>query len=187
MRKRAALDWKVALARLEQARKGFEQAGSPAANRERIFRRRAELLARPLPAEGIPAEREAILIFHAGDGRYGVPLSRVSEVIHGAALAPVPGAAPRIAGVIQVRGEIRLVLDLARLLGVESQEAASAAVVLLSYRGREVGVRTGPVDDIRTAAEAGRRAAPHGSPHAAWMTGDLVTVLDVDSLLEGES
>jgi hypothetical protein len=57
-------------------------------------------------------------------------------------------------------------------------------VLLLVHHGREIGVGVTKVEDIRTVAANDR--APGTTPHTAWMTADLIPVLNVESLLEGE-
>jgi purine-binding chemotaxis protein CheW len=185
MKEKARIDWDAARARLAQAQHRLDSAEIPVEDRERIFRARAELLSRPEEPAGPDVEGQSIMVFRIGRERYAVPLASVSEVITGAAVAPVPGAPGRVAGVIQVRGEIRPALNLAHALGLSEGYGSDPATVLLFRRqGREVGLRTGPVEDIRTLGAAARRPAPETARHAVWMTADLVMVLNVDALVD---
>jgi chemotaxis signal transduction protein len=183
MKQVTRFDWDAARARLAEAQDRLALTGI--ADRDRIFRARAELLARSEAAAGPDLERESIIVFRIGRERYAVPLSSVSEVIATAAIAPVPGAPPRVAGVIQFRGEIHPVFNLAQALGVSEEYGSGPVTVLLfRIRGREAGLRTGPVEDIRAVGAGARRPAPDHARHAVWMTEDLVLVLNVDALLE---
>ncbi len=185
MNRGTRIDWDVARARLAEAQRRLERTGIAAADRDRIFRARAELLARSEAPAGPDPDSESIMVFRVGGERYAVPVASVSEVIAGAAIAPVPGAPPRVAGVIQFRGEIRPVFNLAQVLGVSQEHGSGPATVLLfRVRGREAGLRTGPVEDIRTVGAGARRPAPDSARHAVWMTEDLVVVLNIGNLLE---
>jgi len=189
-KKRKPLDWEAARDRLEHLREWTGRAGTPEAGQvAQAYRRRAALLAEPLrPASEVPGA-EAIVIFRAGGERFAVPLSEVAEIIPNPACTPVPGAPPELAGVIQVRGEIRPVCELSRVLGLAGEPQRRSRTVLLLRKGaREFGLRIDAVDDIRMPAAGERRPAPEPlSRHARWMTGDLVPVLDTDVLLEKET
>jgi purine-binding chemotaxis protein CheW len=123
------------------------------------------------------------MIFLLGEERYALPLSRVVEVIAGAAICPVPGAPAAVAGVMQVRGEIRPVFHLAQLLGAAGTEPLHT-VVLVRHGNREVGLGVSRVEDIRFIGEADFREAPAGNPRIQRLTADLIPVPDLDFLLD---
>src|SRR5690242_16221866 len=139
MKPRPHIDWQAALSRLREAGERLERGAISAGDRARTFRRRAELLATPAVSTEGSAIVEAIVICLLAGERYGIPVRHVAEVVEGAPLAAVPGAPPQVAGVIQVRGEIRCVMDLGILLGTpEPASARAATVLLLSHAGREI-------------------------------------------------
>jgi purine-binding chemotaxis protein CheW len=177
-----SIDWQAARASIERTRERLGRAEIPAEDRERIFRQRAEALARPSAAPVDSAQRQ-IMVFQLGQERFALPLSDMVEVISGATIAPVPGAPASVAGVIQVRGEIRPVFHLGQLLGAAGVESLDT-VALVRYRSHEVGLRIGRVDDIRAVGEADLREGPAGNPRIKHMTADLVLVLDLNVLLD---
>lgn len=181
----ARFDWEAARARVERFRDALDQAaGESFEKRERIFQERAERLARA-EGHGAASAAYAVIVFRMGVERYALPLSSLSEVLPEHACAAVPGAPERLAGVIQVRGEIRPVLDLARLLEIGPlEEGAGGSLLLVRSRGREFGLRIGQVEDIRVLTEQERGAAPAGAAKVQWITPDLISVLDPDSLFE---
>jgi purine-binding chemotaxis protein CheW len=188
VKEQTGIDWEAARARLEQIRSQLERTTTPAAKRERVFRQRAEMLAGSPVAARSTRLGAAIMVFRLGDQGYAVPLTQVSEVLTGIPLAPVPGAPPQVAGVIQVRGEIRPVFDLGTMLGLPGDSSSGMnTVVLCRYHGREAGVRVTAVEDVRTIAAQDRRPPPDSVLHVQWMTADLVAVLDMESLLEGDA
>jgi chemotaxis signal transduction protein len=73
----------------------------------------------------------------------------VAEILPAIRVTPVPGAAAVFAGVINVHGEIRPVIDLRRLLGMEMVGSGGAArVILLRREGREMGLRADTVERL---------------------------------------
>ncbi len=66
----------------------------------------------------------------------------------------MPGAPPQVLGVINLRGELRAVLDLGQMLGsTDRGDGDSAFVLMLRNRrpgsgGRGIGFKVGPVEEI---------------------------------------
>jgi chemotaxis signal transduction protein len=183
VKKPASIDWQAARASIERTRERLGRAEVPPEDRERIFRQRAAALARPTATPADSERQQRIMVFHLGEERLALPLSDVVEVISGAAIAPVPGAPAYVAGVIQVRGEIRPVFHLGQLLGTAVAESLDT-VALVRYRNHEVGLRIGRVDDIRALGEADLREDPAANPRIKRVTADLVLVLDLNVLLD---
>jgi len=183
MRRSKGFDWAEARTRLEGMRESLEQSpNAPEQVKQRIFRERAEALARPL-VEHQEATGEQIFVLRLGATRYGIPLANVAEVLTDSKIAPAPGAPLEVRGLIQVRGEVRAVWNLRRLLGLaEVNEGQSRTVLLLKHGTREWGIEIDEAEDIRAAGRDGRETNGHGPAHALWTTADLITVLDVESL-----
>ncbi len=68
-----------------------------------------------------------LLEFRLRGERYGVDLADVDEVLNIAALKPLPGAPDFVAGVLNLRGDLLPVVDLARRLGFERDTPPAAA------------------------------------------------------------
>ncbi len=178
-------DWEGARERLAAGRDALEGAFAPTAEQvEGAFRKRAAQLARP--AVPRPAGDEAgVLVFEAGGGRYGIELDRLAAVMAAGPCSPVPGAPPELAGVMQVRGEIRPVWEASRLLGREEDTGGEGThVLLLRAVEREVGLRVGGVSEIRRVAPGDRRPAAGQPPWVRYVTPDLVAVVDTEELLK---
>ncbi len=181
----ARLNWAEVRERLSRVQQAIDETALHSSEtRDRIYRMRAELLARPV-SHREDSESEEIMIVRIGGARYGIALPEIAEVTGGSTCAPVPGAPPEVAGLIQVRGEVRPVLNAGRILGVSEDDSGGSKCILLLRRGsREIGIQVDEVEDIRTVREEERKSLFHGAAHARWMTDDLVTVLDIDSLLK---
>jgi purine-binding chemotaxis protein CheW len=182
MNRASGFDWQSARERLQRARLAIESEARSPEQLEALYAQRAAVLAQP-PAQTSDAG-EAIMVFHLGAERYAIPLTRIAEVVARPRIAPAPGTLPVIAGLIQIRGEIRVTWNLRRLLGLsESDSGEGATVLLLRTTTGEAGLLVDDVEDIRTVVQSRRRPAPDGAPHAAWSTEDLVIVLDTETLL----
>lgn len=184
-RKPGVIDWTAARERLERSREAVERSLRPDAERvAAVFRARAERLAQ-VPSERQAGGESAVLVFQLGEDRYGIDLERVSQVISNPPCAPVPGAPPQLAGVVQVRGEIRPVWDAARLLGRADDAAGNPVqVVLLHGDKREFGLRVDRVEGIRHL-RADERGVAHGQPgYVRYVTQDMVAVVDIEELLK---
>jgi purine-binding chemotaxis protein CheW len=180
------LDWQLARERLERAQLAIETNFRTEVEFQEILRQRAAALA--FEIQESEEAGETILVFRLTSGQYAVPLRSVVEVTARPAVAPAPGTPPSISGLMQVRGEIRVVWNLNLILGLPPRMEQEGAVALLLRTGNaEAAVLVDEVDDIRTVKEAGKLSAPEGALHAAWMTDDLIIVLDTERLWSGES
>ena len=179
------LNWQAARERGERALLEIESGGHSPERLEALRRARTEFLSRPLETQAAD-EGEAILVFRLGAELYGATLARLTEVLERPPIAAVPGTRPEIAGLIQVRGEIRVVWNLAMLLGTSAESGRLATVLLMrNTAGAEWGLLVEEVMDIRRVREADRLPPPESARHASWTTADLVTVLNIETLLAG--
>lgn len=115
---------------------------------------------------------------------FGLEIARVQEVLTSRSVTRVPLAPPGLAGLVQVRGEILVAVDLRQRLGLPTDAVASRQVVVRSTVGPvsllvdEVGeVREGAVLPPPEALSAAVREVAAGALPGA--EGPLV-VLDVD-------
>ena len=153
-----------------------------------IFERRAANLA-ARRAAGAVAPTVDLLAFNVGGTRCAIELSELAEVLPYRGATTVPGVDRSLLGVINVRGDIAVVVDLRRILDVDAATESTAGYVLM-LRGRErrVGLRVDGIDEVRrldaasplTPAGAGAVA---GAKRVKALTSDAVLVLDVAAML----
>jgi chemotaxis signal transduction protein len=179
MNARTRLDFKGARERMERALRDIESDIHSPEEAEKIYLRRAALLAQPIELVGSEGG-ESIVIFLLGKERYAVLLASVSEIIAPPPVAPAPGAPGDIDGLIQVRGDIRVVWNPRKLLGLaqQSEPGNTSTALLLRIPGGEAAVLVDEVEDIRTVRLTERRPAPADAVQGAWMTHDLIIVLN---------
>jgi purine-binding chemotaxis protein CheW len=177
------LDWQLVKTRLIVAEQAVENALHPTPERvANLYRERAIRLAM-IPPSQAARHREAVMIFRVGGERYSIGLDHLAEVIplHGA--TAVPGTPKHVAGVINVRGEIRPLMDLKALLGIESAEERHRGYALLLNKQRlGVGLR---VDFVEGAGYFAREEfqAVDISPYVTGRTAGAGMLLSVDAVL----
>jgi purine-binding chemotaxis protein CheW len=178
---RREIDWEVVRSRLEDSQAAFARALG------------AEELARRGHEDAGKAAPLAALVFLLGRERYALPLPELAEVLPFEACTSIPEAPAEVLGVINLRGEIRLVLDLRHILGLAPEDADGADagrgyVLLLRRVDQQVGLRVEqvqqirliPAGDIRPPAESGLELT---SRYLRGHTPDMVLVLDVEAIL----
>ena len=98
--------------------------------------------------------------------------------------ARVPGASPWFLGVINLRGELRPIVDLGRLLGsYENADQDSGFVLVIRRPGREIGLRVDNIDDLREIRAQELRAVPPHAKYSKGLTSGRLTLLDIDAVL----
>ena len=175
--------WSAAIARLEAlSHSGDLSAAIPAGVIAQIRRERAEKYAAPEVAPVAQISGEQLIVFRIAAERYALPVSLVSEVLPHARVSPVPGAPAGVAGIIQIRGEILPVYDIrAQLTATESTAGTPPSIVVIAFNNRQKGLIVDEVLEIREAGTEYRKQEGQSS-HVAWITDDLVTVLNPDAL-----
>lgn len=126
-------------------------ASAPSEHVQAIWRERAVRLAfRPVAA----ASGQAVLVVVIAGEQYGIDLDAVVEVLPPSALTPIPGTPEPLAGILNVHGELRPVLDVERLWGAPAAPGRGpVCVVLLRRRGQVMGLQVDTASKIKPAAE----------------------------------
>jgi len=106
-----------------------ESSQPGAASEARILARRAARLARRPDAEE-HGEELALLTFSVGSERFALPISEVRGVAPMSRFTRVPGTRPELLGVVQLRGELIPLLDLAGLFDVTVSDTSHGQLVL---------------------------------------------------------
>ncbi|MCE5204416.1 MAG: chemotaxis protein CheW [Coriobacteriales bacterium] len=103
------------------------------------------------------------VLFRLGDEDYGLPIEHVQSIIRYEPATPVPHAPDAVEGVINLRGQVIPVVDLARRLrGRALERSPSARIIVAEGESGLVGlavdsaseVATVPLTDIQPAPES---------------------------------
>ena len=117
-----------------------------------------------------------VLAVTARGVRYGIPVQQVREVIRPDRITPVPGAPSLVWGIVNVRGAVVTVLDLAVLLGAP-RGATWGSVVLLEQGNRCMGLAVDTVLDVRSGD------APDGDSGKSQTTTSDMLLVPLDAVV----
>jgi len=184
------IDWAAVRRRLAEGEAGIERSLAPdGARLQALLRRRAARLAeRRLDAVVEPTVE--ILGFQLGAEWCGLPLTVVAEVQPFRRCTPVPGLVPEVLGVINLRGQIRPVLDLRRLVGAKPADGEAEGYILFLRDGAGLlGARVDGMSAVRRIrldeiAPPGGGDAELGGRFAHGIAPDGQVLLDAPTVVE---
>jgi purine-binding chemotaxis protein CheW len=129
-----------------------------------------------------------LLVFRVADLTCAVEVRAVREVLPAQPATRVPGAAPAVAGLVNLRGALIPLVDGRRALGAEAREGGS--IVMLEMAERTVGLLVDEVLDLVTVGDgewAERRELPGVDPRVVRAVGKsdgvAFILLDFSALL----
>ncbi len=144
-------------------------------------------------------ERRQFLSFALAGGQYGLGILKVKEILQFETVTRVPGTPPSVRGVINLRGSVVPVVDLAVKFGlpetpvtkwtciliVESAFGQEKAVVGIVADAVNAVIELGP-DDIEAAPSFGTRVRLEHLLGMGKVDGQFVLLLDLDRVLSAE-
>lgn len=131
--------------------------------------------------------------FHLGQEVLGVDVQRVQEVLGLQPTTPIPRAPDSLRGLLNLRGQVVLVVDLRRRLGYSEPERARENLIVQTPAGL-FGLLVDKAGSVTTLSEETLEPVPETlrGPLAGCLSGvhklpdGLLGVLDVDRLLAEE-
>jgi len=92
---------------------------------------------------------EQAVVLHVQDGQYAVPIGRVQEIVRVPEITRLPRTPGDVEGVINLRGYVLPVIDLAKRLGLGATECdRSARVVVVQQATDSVGLLVNGVSQV---------------------------------------
>jgi len=157
---------------------------------DEILQSRSETLARSAD-DGLEREVDCTVVLIAiGSEKLGLPTESLREIVKTPPLASLPDLPPWLPGMVQMRGELVGVVDLARWFGIAGDADPELLAIVegpegpLALRIEQVlGFRQVFVDEI---VETFDRGASDSERPIRAMTKDLVTLVDLSRLLASE-
>lgn len=151
--------------------------------------------AQPIVKDQPPAATVELLSFTVAGSDFCLPVIDICEVRSWSEPTPLPLSDPSLLGVINLRGTILPVIDLARKLALPARSATPGVIVVVASAGRRAGLAVDKVDDILTIPTSAISPAPAlaNSGIAAGLSGVIVVnngclpVLDVTLLMPFQS
>ena len=119
---------------------------------------------------------------------FGCSIDAVREIVPHRRATRLPGAPPSVQGLINLRGTIVTVVDLALWLGAERAASTDGSIVLVDHGSRVAGVAVDEVLDVQMVAPdnvAGTIDDRSGAVRGMGRLGDTVVILlDITSLVK---
>jgi purine-binding chemotaxis protein CheW len=146
----------------------------------------------PSATAGVGFADEQVVVLRVRGGDYAVHIGRVQEIVRVPQITRVPNAPEGVQGIINLRGRVLPVIDLASRLGLGTSERGKQARVVVVENGAEpVGLLvdgvsevlrldTNSVEQLSQAATEGGHSSVRG---IARVDDRLVLLLDLDALV----
>jgi purine-binding chemotaxis protein CheW len=135
------------------------------------------------------SDTQQLVVFSLAGEEYALPITRVQEIIRYAKPRTVASSSPWIRGVINLRGKIVPVCDLAIRLGVRHTHADTAKIAVIETHGGTAGVIVDAVEEVLTVStdqiERVGTADSDDVDGVATLEGRLPILLNPDGLLSG--
>jgi purine-binding chemotaxis protein CheW len=135
------------------------------------------------------ATTRQLVIFSLGREEYALPITRVQEIIRYTEPRSVASRTPWIRGVINLRGKIVPVCDLAERLGLTHERPEGAKIVIIETGAGAAGVIVDDVDEVLTVSPEQLEDVPTADASyvdAVARVGDrLAILLNPDGLFAG--
>jgi purine-binding chemotaxis protein CheW len=107
------------------------------------------------------AASNQLLCVRLGDQEFALKIQAIREIRGWISSTPLPHAPPYIKGMINLRGSVLAILDLAERLGLPSVPPHATSVVVVIEEGeRVIGLLVDAVSDIITETEEMRQVPP---------------------------
>jgi len=128
------------------------------------------------PAQSIDIE---LLSFRVGENEYSVEIMSVREIRGWTRATSLPHSPPFVRGVINLRGAVLPVVDLAMRLGLPAEEPTERNVIIVvDIGGRTVGLRVDAVSDILSFPLSELQAPPEMAADEGHSFIRALTILD---------
>ena len=116
--------------------------------------------------ESIEAVRSRLLAtFRLRDAHYALDAAVVLEVIRVAEISPVPDSPAELLGVINLRGRIVSLIDIAQVLGMSQQKVGPRSrVFIVEHAGEYVGLLADEVGEVAEIEDQQMQPPPASVP-----------------------
>lgn len=136
-----------------------------------------------------------IVSFHLGDQEFCIDIMAIREIRGWAPVTPMPHTPPYVLGLINLRGAVIPVIDMACRLGMKMTEPSErSAIIVTDIAGKLVGLLVEQVSDMMTIRSEDLQPAPEIIPEAqrAFCRGivalekTMVCFLNLDTVIADE-
>jgi purine-binding chemotaxis protein CheW len=118
------------------------------------------------------------LTFRVGSSWFALSVRDVQEILRDGPITTVPGTSPLLRGVLNLRGQVAPVLDLARMLDLETSDKAPAGCVAIVRSGPILaGILVDRTGDVLAIEESDRHSPRGQVPEAIEPLARFITPL----------
>lgn len=141
----------------------------------------------------IAEDMKQFVTFKLGKSEYGIDIENVNIIEKMSTITRVPNTQSYIKGVINLRGEIIPIIDLAVKFGLEvTEDTESTRIIILTIDGATVGIRVDSVSEVINLSESSIENVSNFSSElsdeyiigAAKLDNRIVTLLDIGKMLK---
>lgn len=138
------------------------------------------------------AASNELIAFRLGEQEFCVDIMSVRDIRGWTQTTPLPHSSPYVKGVINLRGAVLPVVDLAARLGFAAAEPSARHVIIITQVGNQtIGLLVDAVSDILTVSSASIQATPNVASELARafmkgviaMEGRMISLIALDSVL----
>jgi purine-binding chemotaxis protein CheW len=138
--------------------------------------------------QGISGPERKSLVFRVWDELYACDIELVREIVRFAPLTRIPGAPAHVRGLLNVRGEVLIVLDVGLKLRADRAPMDRGSIIVVDTEGRRAGLVVDDVVGVHAVVgdEDVGKPPPDGSDIARPMghlDGRIVLYLDVPAFV----
>ncbi len=144
----------------------------------------------------IDEQQVLIATFSLGSAAFGLDTAQVQEVVRVGNITQVHHAPGYVLGVMNLRGRIATVIDLAVKLGLDSSEVgADSRIFIVDWQGEQIGLLVDRVSDpvlldksdLKPPPENVRNIQGRQFRGVCHVSGMLIALLDTAAVLTGEN
>lgn len=131
---------------------------------------------------------EQLVVFRLGQEEYAVSIAQVKEIIHYKGATKMPNAPAYMEGIINLRGNVIPVIELANRFGILASRTVNRRVVIVETTGQEVGIVVDEVTEVISLPESAIEPLPTISANHDYVrgigkdNGRLLIILDLAKL-----
>jgi purine-binding chemotaxis protein CheW len=130
---------------------------------------------------------EQLVLFSLGNEEYAVSITQVKEIIQYKGATKIPSTPEYMEGVINLRGKVIPVIDLALRLDLAAAKASDKRALIIETAEREIGLVVDEVSEVVRIQDSAIEPAPPGTGNGyirgIGKEGDrLLILLNVDHL-----
>ena len=142
------------------------------------------------------SENNQLLCVRVGEQEFALDIRAIREIRGWISSTPLPHAPAYVKGMINLRGSVLAIIDLAERLGLPGTTAnATSVVVVIESGNRVIGLLVDAVSDIITVKDGMRQVTPESGSSASrkYVEGllmrdeQIISVLSIEAVMPNEA